>query len=121
MSSSSNGFVRSYTVGLFAVALVAVVLGCMHVLVFPRLLSEAELESTGEILMGPFMGFFYLFVAVASCTVALLRSYRSPAARPATLALSVLWAFWVGPGTAMLVWWAWRIRKPDRVLDSPAA
>jgi hypothetical protein len=55
------------------------------------------------------MGLF----GVCATAVVVLRSRRSPLARPATAALNILWAPLIPFGTDLFVWWLVSLRKQE--------
>ena len=104
---SDRAFVRSYTVGLFAVSVLCLCLLGFHVIVVPGVVDRPLATSR-------MLAYFYGVVGAVSAFVGYLRAAGSAYARAATLALNALWAVWIGVGTAMLIWWLVRVRKAER-------
>lgn len=112
-------YVSAYTVCLYVIGGLALMMVFSHQLVVEFLEEEEEDHVLMVVLR--FVQAIEVIVFVYAVTVATLRAKNSPLAAPTTTALSILLVFWPPWGTAVFIWWVGWVRRRERVVSSQLA
>ena len=98
---SRPSYVPAYTVCLFVVSVLAAMTLFSH-----QMMMEIFRQKNGNEILTAVFRFLQ--------AVGVLRSRKSPLARPTTAAVSILLAVWFPFGTAIFIWWVAWVRRRER-------
>jgi hypothetical protein len=103
---------RGYTVYLFVIAVLAMVMAFSHQMLLTVIREEADDVILTSVFR--FLQAFELIIFASALAVAVLRSRNSPLAGPTTAAVSILLVVWCPLGTIAFIWWVGWVRRRER-------
>lgn len=109
---SDRKLVQAYTVCLYVVGVVALIMVPTHQMTIAMLEDDAAGNITASTLR--ILQILELILSLGCLSTAILRSRNSKHAPALTAAVSILLAAWLPFGTIVFIWWMWRVRHRER-------
>ena len=116
-TQTDRRFVKAYTVYLFVLAVLALMMVFSH-----QMLLEIMVANGDNVVIRAVFRYLQAIEAVvflSALAVAMLRTRGSDLAAPTTAALSIFLVMWFPLGTAAFIWWVGWVRRSEREKGDP--